>query len=64
MIELIVLEPDVTPCETYCHACRQLRLWAKLEKPAACGNCGSTEIEVDVVGSERFSCLRMREIGP
>jgi hypothetical protein len=58
VIEVIVLEDAVKPCETYCHACKQLRLWAKRERPAACGNCGSASIEVDVVGSEHFSRLK------
>ncbi len=26
-----------TPQETYCHACGQLRLWCRPERPAACG---------------------------
>lgn len=46
------------PCETYCHSCGQLRLWCKSEKPVMCGNCGAVTIEVDTVGSERFSKLR------
>lgn len=58
LVEIVILASVVKPCETYCHGCKHLRLWAKPERPTACGNCGSTEIEVDVVGSEHFSSLK------
>jgi len=50
--------------ETYCYDCRQLRLWCRPEKPVACGNCGSSEIEVDEVDSPRLSKLRFGPTAP
>lgn len=46
------------PCEVYCHACGQLRLWCRPEVPTRCGRCDSDRIEVDVVGSDRLTVLR------
>jgi hypothetical protein len=45
-------------CETFCHACGQFRLWLKPEDPTACGNCGSTRIDIDDINSERLEKLR------
>ncbi len=56
LTEFVFLSSE--PCETFCHACGQLRLWCKTERPTACGNCGSVHIEVDAVGSERLTSLR------
>lgn len=49
---------ELSSCETFCHACGQLRLWLHPEKPTICGNCGSTAIEVDKRNSERLEKLR------
>lgn len=46
-------------CEYYCEFCGQLRLYVPDGKPRACGQCGSTRIDVDAVGSERL--LRRRK---
>lgn len=51
------------PCETYCYACKQLRLWLKPEEPSACGNCKSSNIEVDKLGSEKLTRLREAKEG-
>ena len=45
-------------CETFCHTCGQLRLWLKPKDPTACGNCGSNNIDIDNVNSERLRKLR------
>jgi Zn finger protein HypA/HybF involved in hydrogenase expression len=56
---LIAAEATGSQWEYYCHHCRQLRLWLKDgHKPDSCGNCGSENIDVDVVNSERLSALR------
>ena len=55
--ELLIVQTKHA-CETFCHKCGQLRLWLKPEKPIACGNCGSDNIEVDDVNSARLEALR------
>jgi len=46
--------------EYYCYNCGQLRLFAfpKDQKPTECGNCGSNQIEIGEIGSEKLSGLR------
>ena len=44
--------------EVYCYKCQQLRLWLRPEIPENCGNCNSTHITSDVVGSARLTELR------
>jgi Zn finger protein HypA/HybF involved in hydrogenase expression len=44
--------------EYYCRNCNQLRLWARPGKPIRCGSCNSTNIEIDVKGSDRLFALR------
>lgn len=53
----VVVKVKGEPCETFCHCCRQLRLWLRPERPTACGNCGGA-IEIGPVGGERLKKLR------
>ncbi len=45
-------------CEYFCRNCGQLRLWLKGFKVTNCGACDSTDIDVDVINSERLTALR------
>jgi hypothetical protein len=46
-------------CDYFCNACKQLRLWLVNDGPPdRCRNCGSTDLEVDKVGSPRLEELR------
>lgn len=46
-------------CDYYCNDCHQLRLWLVNDGPPdRCRNCGSTNLEVDEVGSPRLDALR------
>jgi hypothetical protein len=59
--ESVVSEaPDPEWHEYYCYDCKQLRLNLKGAKAEACGNCGSSNIQADQVGSQYLSDLRQR----
>jgi hypothetical protein len=58
MTTLFILPPKTNACETFCHSCGQLRLWLRPEPPKACGNCGSTNIEIGEIDSERLTRLK------
>ena len=45
-------------CEYYCQNCKQLRLWLRDRKVERCGNCQSSDIVVDSIGSEKLKQLR------
>lgn len=45
-------------CETFCRSCGQLRLWAKPEKPEACGNCQSPDIVIGPLLGDELPKLR------
>lgn len=49
-------------CEYYCTSCGQLRLFLADGEPTTCGNCGSEDIDVDNVGSERLWRKRHPEV--
>lgn len=55
-VEYVFVSGD--SCETFCSACGQLRLWAKPEKPVACGCCGSARIVIGPLLGEQLPKLR------
>lgn len=55
---MTAIDPDCH--EYYCYDCKQLRLNAKGSLAEVCGNCGSSNIQVDRVGSQYLTDLRSR----
>lgn len=58
MHKVLVTPVYDTTCETFCHDCGQLRLWARPDPVKACGNCGSARIETGLIGCEWLDGLR------